>query len=319
MRSWASEFTRSWRKLKAPRRGDAQAFYLQRGIELLSQAKLGKGSELELLEQPFDRHLLQASALFKRSRELYVKMDGKFRAALVSSPRTLSSAILLENLIEYTPIESELVWSATDPIEKKNLTRLMELRTFTSSLYHEQNHRILWQLLPPAPREDEALSRYLNFAEALVITLDMALGDELGMEVSAPFYLSGVLYDPGTTVREELGRSKSGKRAYRNYLQAALHTTYLNLELYELSEIPRAIEALYPGMGEYSERACRRASNLDREFITRTNLAWKLKHLDKVKKALCRSRKDALVLPEDPMDNRAQYMIAEQWFDVMEL
>ena len=97
-----------------------------------------------------------------------------------------------------------MIWSAIDPIESRNPERLLHLRTYSTSLFHEQNHRILWKLLPPAPVEKNALRRYLNFAESLVITLDMALGDELGAKLAPLFYLTGVTYDPGTTVREEL-------------------------------------------------------------------------------------------------------------------
>ncbi|MGZ3689123.1 MAG: hypothetical protein ACXVBW_12530, partial [Bdellovibrionota bacterium] len=194
-----------------------------------------------LAEQPFDRELLR-EPLFRKSRELFLKQGGKFRVALVSSPRTLSSPILLENRIDYSPIESELIWAATDPREKRNPAHLATLRTYTSSLFHEQNHRILWKMLPGIPAERRAAGRYLNFVESLVVAADMALGDKMGPKAAAVYYLSGAAYDPGTLIRARLGRA----RDYRNYLQAALFATYLYLCFYEPREIARALPRLFP-------------------------------------------------------------------------
>jgi hypothetical protein len=269
-------------------------------------------------EQPFDALLLSISPLYRKSRELYLKSKGTFRSLLVSSPRTLSSPTLLEPLIQYSPVETEMIWAATDPIERKNAHHLLTLRTYVGSLFHEQNHRTLWTLLPPPPKDKEGIRRYLNFAESLVISADMALGDELGPKQARELYLTGTIYDPGTDVRK-LGLNR---REYRNYLQATTHATYLNLEFYEPREIGRGISALFPSIGALSERAAERSGNLDRSFVWNTNPAWQKKHRDKVAAALSSGRvsnRATLVLPEDPMDNRQQYLLAEQWFEALGL
>lgn len=261
-------------------------------------------------EQPFDRELLSLSPLFRRSREEYLRGGGVFRPSLASSPRTLSSPILLTPRIEYSPIESELFWSALDPARRRNSDDLLLLRTFTSSLFHEQSHRILWRLLPPPLRDAASLRRYLNFVESLVVVLDMALGDELGPAVAAVFYLGGAIYDPGTRVKE-LGLSQ---REYRNYLQAALHATYLCLEQYDLRRIPDAVAALFATMpAELVERAVARSLRLDRGFVERTNPRWQAIHRKQALLELSRIKGKHWAPPKDPMDNREQYLWGEKW------
>lgn len=226
-------------------------------------------------EQPFDNELLRLSKLYRRSRELYVKGGGQFRPTLVSPGRALTSAMLLENVIEYTPMASELEWALTDKLERKNPRRVDELKRYSSSLFHEQNHRILWRALPPAPSSRGALRRYMNFAESLVIVTDMALSDELGFKRASKLFRFGVIYDPGTDVK----RAARSLRAYRNYLQACLHATYLHLELFDDQLIEQVIAALYPNAGaKLLARALVRAANLNKGFIARTNQVWQQRH-----------------------------------------
>ena len=206
------------------------------------------------------------------------------------------------------PTESELFWAATDPLESRRPETLLRLRTYTASLFHEQNHRVLWDFLPPPPSEKRALQSYLNFTESLVITLDMALGDQLGPKDARLFYLAGSLYDPGTESR----RGKS-RREYRNYLHAAAYATYLNLELYSPKRIPEAISLMFPG--EDAQRACERALRLDEAFVTRTNPQWQKKHARTVAKALARKGQVPLKLGSNPLDNRVAYLTTELWFD----
>ncbi len=270
---------------------------------------------LALAGQPFDSFLLRNSKLFRRSRELYLGQAGVFEAALVSSPRTLGSDILLENRIEYSPIENELVWSATDPLQKKRFDHLLQIRTYSTSLFHEQNHRVLWRHLPPAPKSSAGLRRYLHLAESLVIAADMALGDELGPQLSRNLWLTGVTYDPGTDVRQ----ATKSRRIYRNYLQACAYATYLHLELFDAEDIPGAIAALYPMPGNLAERAAIRAGNLDRSFIVNTNLFWQEKNRGGIRKALASRRGASLKLPDDPRDNRLHYLVMERWLDLLGL
>ena len=324
--AWARKIIQNLNKAPASTHGH-QVQILKRGISLLAKASVQIPKQsLMLSEQPFDSHLLALSPLYRKSRKLFRKIGGTFKATLVSSPRSLSSAALLSSSIEYSPLERELIWAATDPFESRNSAHLLSVRTFTSSLFHEQNHRILWQLLPGIPTSSAAISRYLNFAESLVITMDMALGDEIGPELSRVFHLSGVTYDMGTNVLREIKhggaltpRGISTRRIYRNYLQAALHATYLNLELYESRDIPRVISALFPGLGELADRAARRSGNLDRQFISRTNLIWQQKNIKEVRRVLSRRTAPPLQLPDSAVDNRLQYLFAEKWFEAMGL
>jgi hypothetical protein len=292
----------------------AQPRILREGIGLLAKARARH--RLALDEQPFDAELLSLSPLFRHSREEYLRGGGEFRPALASSPRTLGSPILLTPRIEYSPIQSELIWAATDPPQRRKPEHLLTLRTFTSSLFHEQSHRILWRILPPPPRDAAGLRRYLNFVESLVVVLDMALGDELGPAVASVFYLSGAVYDPGTRVKE-LGLSS---REYRNYLQAALHATYLCLEQYDPKRIPDAVFALFATMpAELLERSVARSLRLDRGFVVRTNPMWQALHRKQAVRELSRLPGRAWAPPKDPMDNREQYLLGEKWLGLFGL
>jgi hypothetical protein len=274
-----------------------------------------KLERLVLFEYPYDGRLLSLSRLYRRSRRAYLDMGGRYYPTLVSAARTLSSPILLEPRIEYTPMASELEWALTDRLERKNPRALPELRRFSSSVYHEQNHRILWKLLPPLPQETSSIRRYLNFAESLVITLDMALGDELGPKNAAFFKAVGLIYDPGTDVR----RKPIARRVYRNYLQACLHATYLNLELFKPEAIAEIVRGLYHNAGPLVDRAINRSGNLNTKFLTQTNLVWQRKHRKKVVAALSRPGEAPLEISSDPLNNIQQYMFAERWFERFDL
>jgi hypothetical protein len=288
---------------------------LRNGIRILAGSKVARHPST-LRGQPFDAHLLRASRLFLRSRQMYLKQDGRFYPTLVSSPRTLTSASLLEQEIEYTPIERELIWAATDPIESANpktLSRLLQTRNYCTSIFHEQNHRILWKFLPPPSRSANEVTHYLNFVESLVVTLDSALGDELGHGVSRVFHLSGLTYDPGTDILFE----RPSKRTYRNYLQGILYTTYLKLEFYDEADIRKAVHALFSADRKLTERAIRRALRLDDAFVQLTNPHWQKIHIPALIKKIGVKSPRALVLPTDPLQNHVHYLWAERWFDLM--
>jgi hypothetical protein len=296
-------------------RADSDAGTLSRGVRSLLRKRITHS--LALPEQPFDAHLLKANALYRLSRKCFLGQGGKFVSALISSPRTLTSSSLLEQMIEYSPVERELVWAATDPNEIRSgkFERLLQIREFSTSLFHEQSHRILWRFLPPPSNSKAEVSRYLNLVESLVIALDMALGDQLGPDRAQVFYLSGVTYDPGTQVLE----NRMSRRDYRNYLHACLYATYMKLEFYAYEDIKKATLHLYPQNPELTLRAIERAVKLDDAFVEITNPAWKKKHIDAVIQKLYRKRKASLRLPEGALDNRLAYLWAEKWFERMGL
>ena len=309
---------------------------LQKAIQSLSREFTSKISLQAVDGQPFDSMLLALSPLYRKSRSLFLSQGGVLKSALISSPRTLSSSSLLTNTLEYSPIEKELLWSATDPREKRNFSHLLTLRSYISNLFHEQNHRILWSFLP-YPSSAEGLSKvkantqlrnYLNFVESLVVILDMALGDELGAKKAQQFHRAGVIYNPGSEIKLELRQ----KRQYRNYLQASLLATYLCLEHYDINRIPDVVSAQFPGFEAFAFRAASRSVQLDRKFVLETNPIWQRRNKAKIQGFLLNSEKNScfplrvaskqkfseipsLVFSTDPLENRVQYLWAEKWFD----
>lgn len=311
-KNWAKTLLKNWNNTPWTRT-TRQEVILRKGISLLNQHRPAQSSEVQ--GQPFDAHLVSLSSLYRQSREIFLKNRGKHVPALVSTPRTLSSPILLENTIEYSPIESELIWAATDRFEKKNSQHLMTLRSYVSNLFHEQNHRILWTWVPPTYPNSDDLRRYLNFIESMVVTLDLALGDELGGDLAALFHLCGVAYDPGSDILEYL----KTKREYRNYLHAALYSTYLNLENFHLSDIPLMIQELFPSLGDLAQDVAHRANQLDRKFVEKTNPVWQNRHRKITLQRLTRRSGERVRLSEDPMNNVTAYLLAEKWFEMMGL
>lgn len=291
-----------------------QAIELKEGILFLIKNSPVRSRIFSPSGQPFDTHLLHLSSLYRTSRRLYLKNNGQFLPSLVSSPRTLSSASLLRNLIEYSPIENELIWAAKNPSQSRQPKYLLTLRSYISNLFHEQNHRILWTFLPPPSKKTKTLHRYLNFVESLVIILDMALGDELGPKLAPLFHLCGAAYDPGTKIKQQL----ETRRTYRNYLQAALYGTYLNLEMYDEADIIKIIQALFPSLGDLALRAVQRSVRLDREFVQKTNPIWQSLHSKEVLQTFCSQINQGnaqLELPEDPFNNYLIYLWTEKWLD----
>jgi len=293
-----------------------QAGQLRQAIRKLAAQLPRTAPKRALAQQPFDTLILARSPLYRRSREKFLAQKGTLEPALLSSPRSLSGAILLQNRIQYSPTEAELLWTAQDSRERAE--RLLELRTFTTSVFHEQSHRLLWPFLPPPALEAESVRRYLNFIESLVVITDMALSDALGPTLARPLYLVGSIYDPGSTARK-VARSKS---EYRRYLLAAMHATYLNLDLYDPADIERIIPALF-GRSSLITRATRRALNLDRQFVLQTNPIWQHRNRKAIEQFFREQDRSTpasrgrLDLPEDPFQHGLSVFWAERWLDEM--
>jgi len=275
---------------------------------------------LALPGQAFDSFFLRESRLYKKSRELFLAQKGVHEARLSSSPRSLSSPVLLENRIQYSPTQDELLWIATDRGERKNDEGLLRVVRYSTSVFHEQSHRILWELLPlPKDTTPAGLRRYLNFIESLVVGIDMALGDELGPKLSAVGYLSGTLYDPGTYAEF------ADKREQRNYLQVAIRATYLALESYSSPKVARQMSSWLPLWipslpKEAALHAVKRALRLDDAFIEVTNPAWQKKYLRTFgayiasrKKKFPKKKSDFEISP-DPDNWIMPYLVIEDVF-----
>lgn len=276
-----------------------------------------KYKKLALPEYPFDNQLLHASRLYRDSRAMYLELGGTFQARVCSTMRALSAQDLFKDEIDFTPSESELVWfknfafEVSDPEEEiLSLTRFNEI-----SLFHEQNHRVIWRLLPPAPSEQADLCRYLNFAESLVVMIDLALGDELGAKNSAALERLRVIYRPGGIDTW----AKKSKTVYRNYLLALLAATYYNLEQMHTDDILKAVDYIFPGQKKMNKDAVNRSLELSELFSRVTNPLWQDRYWKdaglKLKKIHAKSKEEKLYMPEDPLDLEAEFFFANKILD----
>jgi hypothetical protein len=276
-----------------------------------------KYPQLLLPELPFDLQLLNLSSMYRESRKMYLQLGGKFSARLCSTMRGLSAQDLFKDEIDYTPALSEFLWfkdfghqvgDAED--ELVALLRFSEI-----SLFHEQNHRVIWRLLPPVPEEKIDICRYLNFAESLVVTLDMALGDQLGLKLSTTFEHMKVIYHPGG----EDSYSKKSKAEYRKYLLAILTTTYYALETLHNDDIPKAVDYVLPGQKKTNRVAVKRGLQLSELFTRVTNPQWQSIYWKigqrKLRKLQANSKKNILYLPKDPLDLEYEFSLANRVFD----
>lgn len=296
----------------------AQVKNFVKDVEALCALPVSKKySELVLEEYPFDAQLLHASRLYRESRKLYLSLGGVYSTRVCSTMRALSAQDLFKDEIDYTPSLSELLWfkdrhhEVSDPDQEiEALVRFNEI-----SLFHEQNHRVIWRLLPPAPKEERDFCRYLNFAESLVVTLDLALGDELGAKLSPVFDRMKVTYRPGG----EDAWSKKPKSEYRKYLTALLTTTYYALELINNEDVLKAVDYVLPGQKKMNKDAVHRGLELS-EFFTRiTNPQWQERYWKeaqtKLKKINGKSEEAPLYMAEDPLDLEGEFFFADRVFD----
>lgn len=284
---------------------------------LFAVKKNKKVAELVLQEYPFDQELLSLSELYCHSRIGYLELGGRYSAKVCSVPRSLSSHDLFTDNIEYSPLLSEFAWFQAhyqETAEPENAMKAM--MSFNGiSVFHEQNHRILWRLLPPAPTEQRDLGRYLNFAESLVVTLDLALADQVGKKLSPLFEKFKTTYRTGG---QDTWHTKS-KKEYRKYLLSMMYASYLNLELINPEDIPKAVNYLFPGQAKLNKDAIKRALDISEVFTQNTNQLWQSRYWKKAQASLelfhQNSIEDALYLPEDPLDFEEEFHIANHVFD----
>lgn len=290
--------------------------YLKDAQGLLRLPLNKKHESLILQEYPFDAQLISMSRLYRKSREHFLSLGGSYLPRVCSTMRSLSSHDLFNDQIQFTPLRSEFEWFVGHHQECADPVAQMEAMVNFSaiSLFHEQNHRILWRLLPPAPEEQRDFCRYLNFAESLVITLDLALGDEIGPEHSPVFEKFKAIYRPSG----KMGGSGIPKKLYRQYLHMLLYVTYLALELIEPKDIPKAVNYIFDAPKDLSKEAVKRGLELSELFTLNTNRQWQQRHWRAAQAELevfhRESLQDPLYLPEDPLDFNQEFQIADQVF-----
>tara|TARA_B110001454_G_scaffold219204_1_gene252272 strand:- start:87065 stop:87985 length:921 start_codon:yes stop_codon:yes gene_type:complete len=291
--------------------------YLKKAAHLFALPVSKKIEKWTLFEFPFDSRLLTLSPLYLKSRKYYLELGGRFYPRLCSTMRSLSAQDLFADSIDYSPSESELIWfvqnrdDVTDPEKEiESITRFTEI-----SVFHEQNHRVIWRLLPPAPSEQHDLRRYLNFAESLVVILDLALGDELGVKYSREFEEMRVIYRAG-------GRGpwiQKNHKQNRNYYLALFLATYYLLEMMNPEDILPALNYVFPGQAAINKAVTKRSLELSELFTRITNPQWQERYWKQASKKLSRihkgSAEDELYLPEDPLDFGDDLYIVNQVLD----
>lgn len=305
-------------KLNAKKRTSRLAQFLNDLGLLLKIPVPSKFEDLALPEYPFDSQALALSQLYRNSRKIYVDFGGKFSSKLCSVARSLSSQDLFMNCIDYSPMQSELLWfkaggfcEVTDP--QNEIEKFLDFNGV--SLYHEQNHRIVWAILPPAPSDKIDFCRYLNFAESLVITLDLALADQIGKKLSPSFERLKTIYRTGG---EDAWAHRS-KQDYRSYLQANCAATYLLLELYNKNSISKGLNFIFPKHKRIVNSALKRSQDLSKNFVLATNQLWQERYWQSAQRRLAKlhqgSKQEVLYLPENPLDfGENEFAIANQIF-----
>lgn len=288
-------------------------------MQFLKDARLLAGipcskryADLSLYEYPFDHQLLSLSPLYRESRKQYIELGGRFHPRISSTMRSLSAQDLFKDEIDYTPAATEIEWFAENIDEVHDVAEeIAALERFnTISVFHEQNHRILWRILPPAPKTERELSRYLNFAEALVVMLDLALGDQIGAKLSPAFERMKVIYRTG---RKPKSWSQS-KALYREYLIAMMCATYLILELVNPDDVQAAVDYILPGQKKMNREAVSRAFDINELFTRITNPQWQARYWKDASRKLTKMHKGSsdpvLHLPVDPLDLDEEFELA---------
>lgn len=300
------------KKGRAPKK-EVQAFLSD--ITLLSSIPINKKfSKQAVPEYPFDEQLLSLSSIYRTSRKLFLKQGGSFVPSVCSTMRSLSSPDLFQNELQFSPLASEVTWFKDHWQEVYDPEVLVSAMTAFNqiSLYHEQNHRILWNLLPRAPEEQRDFCRYLNFAESLVITLDLILGDQIGKKYSDTFERLKSIYRPAGA---DAWSQKSSEQ-YRQYLLAVMYVSYLALELVHHEDILKALDYVLPGQKKINKDAVERGLELSELFTLNTNLQWQKRYWKQAQEQLFlyhkNSKEDVHYLPEDPLDFEEEFVIAQR-------
>lgn len=304
-------------KLKKPARDPGIQEFLITAKFLFDLPSNKKFKDLVVPELPFDLQLLSSSSIYRDSRRMYLELGGRFSPKVCSTMRGLSAQDLFKDEIQYSPTLSELVWFKDHGyIYSDAAEEIMALIRFSEiSLFHEQNHRIFWRLLPRCPADEASVMRYLDFAESLVVTLDMALGDQLGRRASTEFEKMKIIYHPGGYDKY----SEKSKSEYRQYLLAILTTTYFAMQTMHYDDVPDAVNYVLPGQKKINRVAVNRALQLSELFTRVTNPQWQSANWqsgrNKLKILQSKSNPTFLTLPADPLNLDLELDLALELFE----
>lgn len=287
---------------------------LMTDIKYLNSVRTKKAlNSLRLYEYPFDLQLLSQSKLYQKSRAQYLALGGRFSARVSSTMRSLSTQDIFIHEIDYSPIEKELLWFTEYNYlltEAEVKTEYLALTRFNDiSIFHEQNHRIVWPLLPPAPQNKRDLCRYLNFAESLVVMLDLALADEIGLKHSKIFNRMNLIHRPAV----KLTKTIQSQKEYRRYLLAIFCATYLILEFIHKDDLLKALNYILPEQKSINKTALKRSLELNDNFTKVTNPQWQQMYWKKARMQLnkihLKKREHCLILPNNPLDLEVEFTI----------
>ena len=272
---------------------------------------------LELRGQFLDRHLLWISPLYRRSRKLFLQTNGNFVPSYMSLVRALTSPTLIDPDIHYTPYQDELVWvtSRASFLQAFHPRLLKAMKETVTPIYHEQNHRILWDILPPPGPDYRAFKRYLHFAESIAVALDAACSNELGHPLGQIFNNCGVLANFGDAT---LFQTVTNRSTYRRYLIAHAYSNYLNMELYQPRQVIEFICRHFGDLGPLAKHAAEDAiGGLNVDFVRITCPSWENQHLRYAFERLRRRAKTGaltLTMPVDIGDSTVFESMAQRLF-----
>lgn len=317
--AWVGAMIRQWtmddRRFRRLENGDLSV--IAPTIDILYRKHPVPKHRLELEGQFLDRHLLWISPLYRRSRQLYLESGGCFVPNYMSKVRALTSPTLIDPDIHYTPYQDELVWVTSDSTFLRAFDRVLlkTMKETVTPIYHEQNHRLLWKILPPPGPDYRAFKRYLHFAESIAVALDSACSNELGHPLGQIFNLCGVLANFGDRRVFQLVKERS---TYRRYLTAHAYSNYLNMELYQAQQVIDFVCGKFHDLGSLALHAAEDAiGGLNVDFVRVTCPSWENQHLDYAFKRLRQKAKSVdrtLTLPSDPSDSALFEQMANRLF-----
>jgi hypothetical protein len=317
--AWVRALIKHWKmdKRRFVRLETGDLSVIAPALELLYRKHRVPRHRLELRGQFLDRHLLWISPIYHRSRQLYLQTGGRFVPNYMSKVRALTSPTLIDPDIHYTPYQDELVWvtssstflRAFDPLMLKNMKETI------TPVFHEQNHRVLWKILPPPGPNFRAFIRYLHFAESIAVALDASCSNELGHPLGQIFNLCGVLANFGDRI---IFQTLKDRPTYRRYLVAHAYSNYLNMELYQPQQVIDHICRHFRDLGSFALHAAEDAiGGLDVDFVRVTCPSWENQHLGFAFKQMRKRAKNSdatLTLPADPGDSTLFERMADRLF-----
>jgi hypothetical protein len=245
--------------------------------------ELGLEPPLALDEHMLDRELLQLSALYAQSRTLFLNCGGSYRFELASKSRSIMTSGVIEECVPVSPVYREVLWCArSSKISRQERERADFLFECVTPLFHEQNHRILWRVLPaPANESDACWRKYLVFCESVVVALDYLISMELGKGVGDFFGRVGCLYYWDSAQRNKCGMNE---KELPQKISLFVYAVFC-----ALTGVPQASivqQLLHRAPSKWVLDVVKTTSELSRGFVNKAHLQWQERYLDRARRWL---------------------------------